>query len=668
MRVADSSTFTPAEGKGEVLINYVDNKGQSQKIHLSNVLYIPSFPNCFFSVNVATKRGAKFVFEKNNNFIKSPSGNCIPMVEHGCLYYIAVNQSATPTPASTTSVMTVRTLKEWHEILGHCNIDSLRKLEKNIPEKCISSDKQNFDCEVCFQTKLPNCMNHKVGENKCTRILERVNCDLAGPIKPEALGGYRYAINFVDAYSGLTAVYFLRSKHETLKAVEKYMADMSPLGRIGTIRSDNGLEFVNKELSELLISKGIRHETSSPYSPHQNGLAERSWRTLFSTARALIASAGSNKHLWAYAVKYACYTRNRCYSDTHGMTCHEKGTGRKPKVNNLLKFGSVCYAYDDRNVHKKLDDRGLRGTFLGFDTNSPACLIKLDGNNKIYKFRHVKAFRSPPTTPVSEPNTQSDDLNDEDEVIFKAPVIADIMPGGEVEDVAPALNVVQPVPAQPGDIEKPMDQGAVPLMDNEIQDGAQLEQGLANARKSSRVKQKSVRLKDYVTDSIEISHDCDRINSDDHDKFVYECYSVVCDIPRSYQEAVTSNESKDWKAAMETEIRSMKDLDVYEDVVLPKGQPLVGGRWVYARKETDSGNNYKVRYVAKGYSQTLGVDYHDTFAPTAKFVTLRFLVQMSVDHDLVIRQYDIKTAFLNAPLKECVHVKPPMGYACICWD
>ena len=119
---------------------------------------------------------------------------------------------------------------------------------------------------------------------------------------------------------------------------------------------------------------------------------------------------------------------------------------------------------------------------------------------------------------------------------------------------------------------------------------------------------------------------------------------------------------------METEIRSMKDLDVFEDVVLPKGQPLVGGRWVYARKETDSGNNYKARYVAKGYSQTLGVDYHDTFAPTAKFVTLRFLVQMSVNHDLVIRQYDIKTAFLNAPLKECVYVKPPMGYACICWD
>ena len=234
----------------------------------------------------------------------------------GVCIILQLTSQPRPTLASTTSVMTVRTLKEWHEILGHCNFDSLRKLEKDIPELCISGDKQNFDCEVCFQTKLSNCMNHKVAENKCTRVLERVNCDLAGPVKPAALEGYNYAINFVDAYSGLTAVYFLRSKGDTLKAFEKYMADVNPFGKIGTIRSDNGLEFVNKELSELLISKGIQHETSSPHSPHQNGLAERSWRTLFSSAQALIASAGCNKHLWTYAVKYACYTRNRCYSDT----------------------------------------------------------------------------------------------------------------------------------------------------------------------------------------------------------------------------------------------------------------------------------------------------------------------------------------------------------------
>ena len=239
----------------------------------------------------------------------------------------------------------------------------------------------------------------------------------------------------------------------------------------------------------------------------------------------------------------------------HGMTPYEKATGRKPKINNLLKFGSVCYAYDDRGVHRKLDDRGLKGTFLGFDTNSPACLIKLDGNNKIYKFRHVKAFSSPPPTPISQPNTQKVDLSDEDDVMLKAPA-------SEAENVVPAPLGVQPVLAQPVD-KQPINQDTVPLMNNETQDDVHIEQGFANVRKSSRVRQKPVNLKDYVTDTIEINHDFDSINSNDHEKSVYECYSVVCDIPRSYQEAISSNEFKDWKAAMDDEMHSLNDLPCF---------------------------------------------------------------------------------------------------------
>ena len=53
--------------------------------------------------------------------------------------------------------------------------------------------------------------------------------DLAGPIKPRAKEGYKYVLNFTDDYSGLTMLYFLKHKSNTLLATTKYLADIVPL-------------------------------------------------------------------------------------------------------------------------------------------------------------------------------------------------------------------------------------------------------------------------------------------------------------------------------------------------------------------------------------------------------------------------------------------------------
>lgn len=70
--------------------------------------------------------------------------------------------------------------------------------------------------------------------------LELVHCDLAGPIDPIAREGFRYAIAFVDDYSGIIMIYFLRNKSDTLRATEKSLADSSPYGKVKAIRSDKG--------------------------------------------------------------------------------------------------------------------------------------------------------------------------------------------------------------------------------------------------------------------------------------------------------------------------------------------------------------------------------------------------------------------------------------------
>ena len=66
--------------------------------------------------------------------------------------------------------------------------------------------------------------------------------------------------------------------------------------------------------------------------------------------------------------------------------------------------------------------------------------------------------------------------------------------------------------------------------------------------------------------------------------------------------------------------------------------------------------------MAKGFTQVYGTDYFETFSPTAKLTSIRTLMQVSVQYDLILHQMDVKTAYLNAPIDCQIYVKQPEGY------
>jgi transposase InsO family protein len=131
-------------------------------------------------------------------------------------------------------------------------------------------------CEACAEGKAHRAPFKPVGEIKSTRRLELVHSDVAGPMKTESFGGAKYFVTFIDDYSRCVTVYPMKYKFEVLEKFKKCEAAVTNQAEcmIKTLRTDNG-EYTSTEFQDFLKEKGIRHETTVPHSPQQNGVAER---------------------------------------------------------------------------------------------------------------------------------------------------------------------------------------------------------------------------------------------------------------------------------------------------------------------------------------------------------------------------------------------------------
>ena len=392
IELADGSHMNKsAEGRGQAKIDLKDSQGTVRQTVLENALYVPSFKQNIFSVQCATNRGSTVKFKENTAELKCKDGTIFKTEKQGHLYFL--NSAVSSKKAS-------HSLREWHEILGHCNVKDVLKLE-NVVDGMNITDKSFVNCDVCIKGKMSD-ERSRMPDAKAKAPLQFVHCDLAGPIEQTAREGFKYALCFTDDFSSLITMYFLKNKSDTVKATKKCLADVAPYGCVKRLRSDNGGEFISKEFKELMLDSKIKHETSAPRSPHQNGSAERQWRTVFEMARCMLIESGLPKYLWTYAVMSAAYIRNRCYNPRITKTSFEAFTGIRPNVSNMHFFGTQCFAYVDEK--KKLDARSEEGVFVGYDRESPAFLVYFSMENKIKRVRCVKFTEK---KLVSEQNEES---------------------------------------------------------------------------------------------------------------------------------------------------------------------------------------------------------------------------------------------------------------------
>ena len=130
------------------------------------------------------------------------------------------------------------------------------------------------------------------------------------------------------------------------------------------------------------------------------------------------------------------------------------------------------------------------------------------------------------------------------------------------------------------------------------------------------------------------------------------------------RDAMASPDAQKWLEALLLEINNLIANGTWEICDLPSGMRAIGCKWVFAIKRNPDGSieRYKVRLVAKGFSQRPGYDYVETFAPTVRMATIRTVLALAALEDLELHSLDISQAFINGDLDTEIYMEMPEGW------
>jgi transposase InsO family protein len=501
--------------------------------------------------------------------------------------------------ASTSAYLT-ECSNLWHVRLGHVNLNAIRRLSNLDLLKVNEFDKSK--CEICVEAKMAKLPFKSV--ERSTTPLELIHTDVCDLKFVQTRGGKKYFITFIDDCTRYCCVYLLRGKDEAIEAFKLFKAEAeNQLNcKIKSVRSDRGGEYV-APFEELCNASGIIHQTTAPYSPQSNGVAERKNRTLKEMMNALLISSGLPQNMWGEAVLTANYLLNKIPLKNKDVTPYELWKGRKPSYKYLKVWG--CLAKVDVPLPKQviIGPKTVDCIFIGYAHNSSA-----------YRF---VIHRS--DVPDMNVGTTIESRN----AIF-------------FEDIYPCKD--KAVYSSNTNTEGTTSQelvGAVP--ESRKRPGSEIEN--LNPRRSTRARV----TKDFGPDYVVF---------------------LLDEEPKTIKEAFYRTDSSLWKEAVQSEIDSIMQNHTWILTDLPEGCKPLGCKWILKRKFKADGSidKYKARLVVKGFLQKEGYDFFDTYSPVTRITSIRVLMAIAALHNLEIHQMDVKTAFLNGDLEEEIYMEQPEGF------
>nr|GFA25965.1 hypothetical protein [Tanacetum cinerariifolium] len=540
----------------------------------------------------------------------------------------------------------------------HTNL-LLSKNNKHMSSACLPKFKYHKEhlCPSCEQGKIKRASHPpKPGSNSRQR-LHLLHMDLCGPMRIASINEKRYVLVIVDDYSRYT----------------------------------------------------------------WNRVVEQRNRTLVEAARTMLIFSRAPLFLWAEAIGTACFTQNRSIIHLRfNKTPYELINDRKPDISFLHVFGALCYPKNDREDIGKLGAKGDIGFFIGYSADS--CVYNrqtkriMETMNVSFDELSAVAFEqrssklglssmtsghissgldltyAPSTITTQQPSEGELDLLFEamyDDYIGGQPsATAKTVPPAQEPQVrqssmtSTTIADTAPIPTNSSSHTTNIlisSQDVDELNPNAMVDGNTFVNPFANSSTSAATASSSQQNMDPSNmHTLHQHHQLIQMymlrkttmikqKKDNNYKmmnlpilFVHRQKKKLS-LPHITLEAIADSA---WIEAMQEELYQFDKLQVWELVDKPYGKSIIKLKWLWKNKKDEDQTviRNKARLVSKGYAQEEGIDFEESFALVARLEAVHIFIAYAAHKSFPIFQMDVKTAFLNGPLKEVVYVAQPEGF------
>lgn len=280
-------------------------------------LYVPDVKFNLFSVGTAMDKSLRQVtYKERIKFMRNGQTEIIAKREDRMFVMqfkiLHSKKEDQITQNNFASVALTENLHTWHERLAQQNIPKIKNFLKI---RDIKTQKKNESiCEGCIKGKIHRQPFSKRNgrDDRISESGELVHADLCGPMQESSINGSRYMLLFKNDYSRYITAYFIARKDDVCKCLKDFMKKVSNSRiKIKTLRTDNGLEFVNRHIKAITSKYEIRHQRPVAYTSEQNSSAEKKNRTIMEAVRGILHERNLPKKLWVEAANMAVYVINR---------------------------------------------------------------------------------------------------------------------------------------------------------------------------------------------------------------------------------------------------------------------------------------------------------------------------------------------------------------------
>ncbi|SGZ30839.1 BQ5605_C046g12241 [Microbotryum silenes-dioicae] len=499
-----------------------------------------------------------------------------------------------------------------------------------------------------------------------------------------SLTGKRYLVTFLDDHSRKLWAYAIDHKSDVFPIFQTWLAEveLETNARLRILRTDNGGEYRSNAFTEFCKSKGIRRQYSIPYTPQQNGRAERVNLSIVEGVLALLADARLPATFWDEAAAYFVYCKNRCsHSALAKQTPEFVWNGQRTTATALHPFGCTAWLTVAPDLRSKLDPKAARviftivlgrnATFLDNDFPGLPVTTPVDADDTDRQFV-VPADTPAPAVKTRTPLVRSAHIDVSSSLDDSAMSAVDVAPGYTGGSLLNSTDTRSSSSPSLSPFSSPATSSARDPSLNDSDDPLDL----LSSNTAVRLNLMDVHRSDDDTpetrapavdpvgqpsdddspDEIDFlsRHHRAFIATDDDDPTLdaIEPVKSITSDPQTWREAMSSDEHNIWVFTIEP--RSS----------VPPGATIVTSKFVWKTKRNASGDvtGRKARLVAQGNRQRNGIDFSETFAPVARFSSIRCLLALAAANGYHVHQADIDKAYLHGELDHDIWMTTLRGF------